>query len=54
VGGCGSGAKKTERPVGGAANTITFPRVTAPKLRVVFTHQGKSRSGVTEIRAWKE
>lgn len=42
------------RPTGSAVNTATFPKVTAPKFRVVFTHQGKSRSGVTEILAWKE
>ena len=37
-----------------AVNTVTFPKQTASKCRVVFTHQGKSRSGVSEILVWKE
>ena len=41
-------------PVGSAINTVTFSKVTAPKLRVVFTHQGKARTGVTELEVWKE
>lgn len=41
-------------PTGSAQNTVTFPRVTTAKLRVVFEHQDKSKSGVTEIEVWKE
>lgn len=35
-------------------NTVRFSRVTTTKLRVVFTHREKSRSGVTELEVWKE
>jgi hypothetical protein len=41
-------------PIGSAVNTVTFPKQTAAKVRVVFTHQGQSRSGVSEILVWKE
>lgn len=48
--------KAPEKPVGSAANTITFPAVESSKLRVVFTHIGKghTRSGLTEIEVWNE
>jgi hypothetical protein len=42
------------KPVGSAVNTVTFPKLTTTKFRVVFTHKGQARSGVTEIMAWKE
>ena len=32
-----------------AKNTATFAAVTAVKMRGVFEHSGKSRSGLTEI-----
>jgi hypothetical protein len=38
-----------EKPLGGAVNRVTFDKVTAAKVRVVFTHKGQSKSGVTEI-----
>ena len=41
-------------PSGGSANSIKFGKVTAAKVRVVFTHQDKARSGVTELEVWKE
>lgn len=41
-------------PAGGVANSITFPRVKASKVRFVFTHQGAARSGVTEVEVWRE
>ena len=41
-------------PIGSAINTVTFSRVTTQKIRVVFTHRGESRSGVTEMEVWKE
>ena len=47
-------SKRRRTPVGSAVNTVTFPKQTASKCRVVFTHQGKSRSGVSEILVWKE
>jgi len=46
--------KTPAKPVGSAVNTVTFPKLTTAKFRVVFTHQGNSRSGVTEVLAWKE
>ena len=46
--------KAPARPIGSAVNTVTFSRTATSKFRVVFTHQGKARSGVTEILAWKE
>ena len=39
-------------PVGGAVNTAMFLPVATKKVRVVFTHQDNSRSGVTEIAIW--
>ena len=41
-------------PTGGALNTVAFDKVTTPKIRIVFTHQGKARSGVTELELWRE
>jgi hypothetical protein len=44
--------KAPEAPAGGVRNTVTFPRVEAAKVRVVFTHKGKARSGLSEIEIW--
>jgi hypothetical protein len=41
-------------PVGGVINVVTFDPVQSDKVRVVFTHQGKARSGVTEIEIWSD
>lgn len=41
-------------PVGSALNSVTFTHVTTQKVRVLFTHRGESRSGVTEMEVWKE
>jgi hypothetical protein len=46
--------KRPAVPTGGAMNTVSFTHVLASKVRVVFTHQGKARSGVTELEVWKE
>jgi hypothetical protein len=46
--------RRPERPTGGVRNTVTFDRVRAAKLRVEFIHQGKARSGLTELEVWKE
>jgi hypothetical protein len=46
--------KAPAKPVGSAVNTVTFPKLTTTKFRVVFTHQARARSGVTEVLAWKE
>jgi hypothetical protein len=41
-------------PAGSQWNTVRFPATTGSKLRMVFTHQGKARSGVTEVMVWNE
>jgi len=43
-----------ERPLGNGLNEATFQPVTAQQLRVVFTHRGASRSGVSEIFVWEK
>lgn len=49
------GAKKSpEKPTGGQFNEVRFERVKAGKVRVVFTHAGKSRSGVSEVFVWND
>ena len=39
---------------GPGMNTITFAPVLASKMRVVFTHKGQARSGVTELMVWEK
>lgn len=46
--------RSPEKPEGGTINTVSFDAVTSPKVRVVFTHDGKSRSGLTEIEIWEK
>src|SRR5262249_24154132 len=46
--------KAPEQPLGGMNNTVTFQRVGTSKIRVVFTHKGKARSGLTEIEVWQK
>ncbi len=46
--------KTPPKPTGSAQNTIRFDPVQTTKVRAVFTHQGQSRSGVTEVEIWKE
>ena len=46
--------KSPTMPASSAMNTVTFAKVTTPKIRVVFTHKGDARSGVTELEIWKE
>jgi hypothetical protein len=47
--------KKTpEKPAGGQWNEVRFAKVKTSKLRVVFTHAGPARSGVTEVLAWPQ
>jgi len=43
-----------KQPRGSMANSVRFDRVTAPKMRVEFTHKGRARSGLTEIEIWRE
>jgi hypothetical protein len=48
-----AGQKKSpELPAGGAKNTVTFAPVRTAKVRVVFTHSGQARSGLSEIEIW--
>jgi hypothetical protein len=44
--------KSPEAPAGGERNTVTFSQVKTSKVRVVFTHNGKARSGLAEIEIW--
>ncbi len=46
--------KTPEKPAGGQANEVRFQPVTAAKVRVVFTHAGAARSGVSEVSVWAE
>jgi hypothetical protein len=46
--------KNPEKPAGSQFNQATFSKTRASKVRIVFTHNGKARSGVTEIMVWKE
>jgi len=43
-----------EKPIGSQFNEVKFDRVTASKVRVVFTHAGKARSGLSELFVWGE
>ncbi len=43
-----------QAPAGGQWNEVTFDRVRTAKVRVVFTHAAKARSGVSEILIWRE
>ena len=42
------------KPMGGMLNSMTFSPVMTAKIRVVFTHNGKARSGVMELEAWEQ
>ena len=43
-----------EQPLGNTLNEARFKAVTARQMRVVFTHRGAARSGVSEIFVWEE
>lgn len=43
-----------EKPTGSRFNEVSFDAVKAGKVRVVFTHAGKARSGVSELFVWAE
>jgi hypothetical protein len=50
-----AGQKKTpEQPAGGQYNEVVFQKVKTSRVRVVFVHQEKARSGVSEILVWSE
>lgn len=46
--------KSPENPGGGQFNEVRFASVTSSRVRVVFTHAGKARSGVSELMVWEE
>ena len=46
--------KTPSEPAGGMINTARFKPVGTSRLRVVFQHQGKVRSGLTEIEVWEK
>ncbi|QDU19790.1 MGH1-like glycoside hydrolase domain-containing protein [Urbifossiella limnaea] len=46
--------KMPEKPTGSQFNQVLFDRVNASKVRVVFTHAGMARSGVSEMFVWNE
>ena len=41
-------------PTGGMASTVAFPAAEVEKARVMFTHKGQARSGVTELEMWEK
>ncbi len=46
--------KSPEKPTGSEFNEVRFDPVKASKVRVVFTHAGKARSGVSELLIWND
>jgi hypothetical protein len=46
--------RSPEVPVGGRFNEVRFDPVRASKLRIVFAHAGKARSGVSEVLVWND
>src|SRR5262249_22806759 len=46
--------KSPEQPAGGQLNEVRFRKVTTAKVRVVFVHKGKARSGLSEIFIFRE
>jgi hypothetical protein len=44
--------KDPVQPTGGQYNEVRFERVKTRKIRVVFTHRSRSRSGLSEILVW--
>lgn len=46
--------KTPEPPAGGQFNEVRFRKFKASRVRVVFTHQPRVRSGLSEILVWPE
>jgi 3-keto-disaccharide hydrolase/F5/8 type C domain-containing protein len=46
--------KSPLQPVGGQYNQIQFDRSRTSKVRIVFIHRGRARSGVSEILVWPD
>ncbi len=47
-------AKTPPEPTGSMANAVIFTPAEVKKVRVVFTHEGAARSGVTELEIWEK
>jgi hypothetical protein len=51
----GAGQERSPaQPIGGQFNEVRFQAVQTARLRVVFTHRGNARSGVSEILVWPD
>lgn len=50
---CANQVKSPVSPTGNAVNEVSFTTINTQKVRVVFTHQSGSYSGVTEFEAYK-
>jgi len=46
--------KTPSQPAANIENDLAFAKTRTSKIRVMFEHNGKSRSGVTELEVWKE
>ena len=49
-----NGKRTPEHPIGGQWNEVRFDAVKSSKVRIVFTHQGQSRSGLSEVLVWND
>jgi len=47
-------SRNPDQPAGSQLNEIRFKPVETARVRVIFTHRGESRSGVSELLAWPE
>jgi hypothetical protein len=43
-----------EQPVGDQWNSVSFEPAKSTRIRVVFTHKGQAKSGVTEIMVFND
>ena len=50
----GNVKKIPEQPLGSQWNEARFDSVKSTKARIVFTHRGQSRSGVSEVLIWND
>lgn len=50
----GNVKKSSEQPLGSQWNEARFDPVKSSKARIVFTHRGQSRSGVSEVSIWND
>jgi hypothetical protein len=48
------GSRSPTDPVGGQYNEVRFEPIQASKVRVVFRHRGKAKSGISEILIWPQ